>query len=209
MTSTHALSPSSLSGNVMQVNQSFKTMIHGIFALCGLLLAATPTWGEDQNPAVTTVRYRVTGLFQPDRTDDLREELKQWPEVTLVSVDYKTAEAEFSFEMAKVFPGTKPAQLTEQFDNRLRNLSRGTFGIRALPTVPRDKWQVVEIPIVGLDCKGCSLGAYDAVFRLKGVEQATASFKDGLVTAWINPDETDRAKLEEALKQRRVTLKQP
>jgi hypothetical protein len=193
----------------MQSTMVSKNLLCAVFAVLVSFLAASSVRAEDPSAATTTARYRVTGLFQPDRVDDLREELKQWPEVTLVSVDYKTAEAEFSFDAAKVFPGAKPAQLTEQFDNRLRNITRGTFGIRALSTIPRDRWKVIEIPILGLDCKGCSYAAYDAVFRLKGVEQATASFKDGVLTAWINVDETDQAQLETALKARRVTLKEP
>ncbi len=39
-------------------------------------------------------------------------------------------------------------------------------------------------------------------FKLLGVEQATASFKVGLVTAWIDPAKTDRAMLEEALRKK-------
>jgi hypothetical protein len=154
------------------------------------------------------VRYRVTGLFQPDRVDDLREELKQWPDVTLVSVDYQTAEAEFKFDPTVVFPGAKPAQWVEQFNTKLRGMTRGTFGVRALSTIPREQLKLVEIPIFGLDCKGCSFAAYNAVSQLPGVEQATASFKEGRLTAWINPEETDQSKLEAALKQRRVPLEE-
>jgi len=39
-----------------------------------------------------------------------------------------------------------------------------------------------------------------------GVEQATANFKDGLVTAWIHPKQTDRATLEDALRTRGGSL---
>jgi copper chaperone CopZ len=64
----------------------------------------------------------------------------------------------------------------------------------------------VEIPIVGLDCKACSLAVYEILFRLKGVEQATASFKAGKATALIDPKQIDRAELEMALRQRGVQL---
>ena len=40
-----------------------------------------------------------------------------------------------------------------------------------------------------------------------GVEMATASFKEGRVTALINPEKIDRVELETALKQRGVQLK--
>lgn len=46
----------------------------------------------------------------------------------------------------------------------------------------------------------------DDELRLEGVEQATASFKNGLVTAWIDASKTDRAKLEMELKQRGVEV---
>jgi hypothetical protein len=39
------------------------------------------------------------------------------------------------------------------------------------------------------------------------VERATASFREGLVTALIDPDKIDRAKLEAALVKRGVQLK--
>jgi copper chaperone CopZ len=61
--------------------------------------------------------------------------------------------------------------------------------------------------VLGLDCKGCCLGAYESIAKIEGVEQATASFKLGLVTALIDPAKTNRAALETALKQRNVTLK--
>jgi hypothetical protein len=49
-------------------------------------------------------------------------------------------------------------------------------------------------------------GVADDELRLDGVEQATARFQDGLVTAWIDGSKTDRAKLEMELKQRGVEV---
>jgi hypothetical protein len=177
--------------------------------LMSLLVALASQAAEEPSPDPHTVRYRVTGLFQPNRTDDLKEDMKQIPEVTLVSVDYATAEAEFSFDVAKAFPKAKPDQWVVQFNNKLRSLPHGTFGVRTLCEIPREKLKRVEIPIAGLDCKGCSYGVYNMVYQLDGVEQATASFKDGLMTAWIDPDKTDREKLEALLKQRGVLPKSP
>jgi hypothetical protein len=53
----------------------------------------------------------------------------------------------------------------------------------------------------------CCLGAYEAIYRLEGVEQATSSFKAGLVAAWIHPGKTDLAKLQDTLRKREVQLK--
>jgi hypothetical protein len=159
--------------------------------------------------AADKAKHQITGLFSRDREQDLRDVVQTIPEIKLVSIEFKTAEATFEYDVATVFPNAAPEQIVERFDNLLRNASRHTFGVKPLCTTPRDKLTFIEIPVAGLDCKGCSFGAYDAIYRIDGVEQATASFKDGLVTAWIHPDRTDRAKLEEALKQRGVTLVAP
>ncbi len=185
-------------------------VLHSNWILLGCLLCGwnfgTLANAEDKPAEPTAVKYRVTGLFSPDREPDLKQMMEELPEVTLVSVDFKTSEATFRFVSANAFPGAKPEQIVERFDNRLRTISRSTFGIMPLCTIPRDKLKFVEIPVQGLDCKGCGLAAYEAVYKLEGVEQATASFKDGLVTAWIDPKKTEQAKLEDALKKRNVTL---
>ena len=175
--------------------------------LCCWLLASGPSFAEDKPATPQEIKHQVTGLFCPERVDDLHKAAKQLANIELVSVDYATAEAVFRYDPAKVFPNTKPEQVVEQFDNQLRNASRHTFGIKPLCMTPRDQLEFVEIPVVGLDCKACSLGAYEIVYKLEGVEQATANFKTGLVSAWIDPSKTDRKKLEEILVQRSVTLK--
>jgi copper chaperone CopZ len=153
-------------------------------------------------------KHQVTGLFSKERIPDLQKTILKLPGIELVKVQFATAEAEFRYNAAKVFPNTPPEKITERFDNMLRDASRHTFGIKPLCATPRDKLQLVEIPVLGLDCKACCLAAYEAVYKLEGVEQATASFKDGLVTAWIYPETTDADKLKAALKQRNVTLKE-
>jgi hypothetical protein len=45
------------------------------------------------------------------------------------------------------------------------------------------------------------------VYRLKGVERATSSFKEGKLTALIDPEKIDRTEIEMVLKQRGVQLK--
>ena len=73
-------------------------------------------------------------------------------------------------------------------------------------TTARDKLQTVVIPAAGLDCKACCLAAYEGISGIDGVEQATASFKEGKITALIDPTKTDKAKLEEALRKKGVTV---
>ncbi|MCE9532468.1 MAG: heavy-metal-associated domain-containing protein [Planctomycetes bacterium] len=61
----------------------------------------------------------------------------------------------------------------------------------------------------GLDCRACSLGLYEVVIKIEGVEQATASIKDGRVTALFDPEKTKRETIEDLLRKRGVQLKMP
>ena len=169
------------------------------FAL--LLALAAPAAAD-----VQSVKHRVTGLFSKDREDDLREAVKTLTEVSVVSIDFDAGEATFSYDPAKLFKGTKEKDFVERFDQILKQASKHTFGIRALSTVPKEKLVKVEIPVYGNDCKGCDLAVYESVYKIDGVEQATASFKTGKVTALIDPDKTNKAALEDALKKRQVKL---
>lgn len=176
-----------------------------------LLLITAATFAADDKPVEPQpIKHRVTGLFSPDREADLKKVFaEKIPEVKLVSVDFKNAEATFVYDADKLFNKPKPEQIVERFDNLLRTHTLGTFGIRAVCATPKDKLKFIEIPIVGLDCKGCCLAVYETIYKLDGVEQATASFKDGLATAWIDPKKISQAELEEALKKRNVQLKTP
>ena len=152
-------------------------------------------------------RHQITGLFSKERIADLEKTMRQLPEIELVSVDFATAEAEVRYDAAKTFPNATPEQVVERFDQMLRNASRHTFGVKPLCTTPRTQLQYVEIPVIGLDCKACCLAAYESMYKLAGVEQATASFKEGLITAWIDPGKTDIETLQAALRKRNVVLK--
>jgi copper chaperone CopZ len=159
--------------------------------------------------AEETVTHRITGLFAPEREADLRASLEKLPGVHLVSLDYNFAEATFTYDPAKAFPGTKPADIIKNFDEKLRSASHHTLGVQPLTAASKEKLKRIEIPVAGLDCKACCLAAYESIYKLDGVEQATASFKEGRITALIDPDKTDRATLESALKKRSVTVKTP
>ena len=168
-----------------------------IAIIIAFTLMSAPLRGEP-------VKHQVTGLFMPAREADLRELVATLPGVKLVRVDFKNAEAVFDYEVKKF---GKPDQAMKALDQMLQQASRGAFGIKPLSTTPADRLKLVVIPVSGLDCKACSLAAYEAVYRLEGVERATASFRDGKVTALIDPSKTDRAKLEDALKKRGVSIK--
>ena len=178
-------------------------MVIRILTVCmGLLFASRASAIEPAG-----LKVRVTGLLSVDREKDLREVFAEWPEVKLAAIDFDTSEVTLSLDLEKLFPKLKPADVIARLHERVGNLSGHTFGIKTLCTVPRDKLKRIEIPAAGLDCKACCLAAYEIVAKIDGVEQATASFKAGLITALIDPTKTDKAKLEAALKQRGVTLK--
>jgi len=146
----------------------------------------------------------------PDRVDDLRKVLKDLPETKLLGIDFKATKATLAYATdSDLFRGAKPEQIIERINNRVRQISGHTFATRPPGTIPRDKLERVEIPIMGLDCRACSFGVYGILERIEGVEQATASFHDGLAIAWIDPAKTNRSALEDALKKRGVQLASP
>jgi hypothetical protein len=181
-----------------------------VLALC---VPATTVRGDDGD-TYGTLAFRVQGLFQPDRVEAFKKYLatrEQFsgdkPPVVLEKVDYETSVATLRVDLART--GLKGRSLADQlrwFDETVYYPSRGLYRLKAPTEKPREKLQFVEIRVVGLDCLACGLGAYEAVQNVEGVETATASFKTGLVTAWIDPEKTDRSKLEEALKQRGVEI---
>jgi len=173
------------------------------FVLAGSAAAADPPAKPER------FTYRVLGLFSPAREAALREAFKELPGIALVSVAFDDAEIVVEFVPAKAFPGAKPEQVVERLDQQLRTATHATFGVKPPRTVAKDKLQQVVIPAAGLDCQACCLAAYEAIAGLDGVEQATASFKDGRVTARIDPAKTDRAKLEDALRKKGVVVGKP
>ena len=175
-----------------------------LMILCPMILLLSAT-----TAAAKPIKHQIIGLFSIDREQDLRDAFEKMPQLKLLSIDFKNAEASFEYEPTKVFPNAKPEQILQRFDDMLKSASNHTFGIKPLRSIPMDKLKLIEIPVVGLDCKACCLVAYEAVSKIEGVERATASFKDGRVTALIDPAKTDRPKLEAALKLRGVQLKSP
>ena len=164
---------------------------------------------DDAAKPAEPVNHQITGLFSADRVQDLKEVFAKLPNIKLLKVDFENAEATVEYDPAKAFPGAKPEQIVEQFDNQLRGVSSSTFGVKPLRSIDKEKLKLIEIPVVGLDCKACCLAAYESVYKLKGVERATASFKEGRVTALVNPEMIDRVELEMALKQKGVQLSTP
>jgi copper chaperone CopZ len=186
------------------------TVVRPLFLFIGAAVLATPAGADDKPaPKPERITYRVLGLFAPDREKDLRAGFEDIPDIKLISVSFEDAEITVEFAPAKLFPGQKPERVTELVNDKVRQATHHTFGVKPRSTVPKDKLQQVVIPVAGLDCKACCLAAYEIVAQVDGVMQATASFKDGKVTARIDPSKTDRAKLEEALRKRGVDVGKP
>ena len=118
---------------------------------------------------------------------------------------------EFSFNIVADAPGCGKTTLAHQiiFANAMpekpalyftvRGETHSTLGIAAL----RDKLTRIEIAATGCDCKACGLAAYEIVAKVEGVAQAAVSFREGRITALIDPEKTSRAALEDALKKTR------
>lgn len=155
---------------------------------------------------VQETTFRITGLFSPDRADDLRACLDDIATLQLVSLDFDHAEGLFRFDPKSAFPDARPDEITGQFNQKLLDASGHTLGIAPLFKTPRDKLTRVEIRVAPLDCKACALAVYEIVAKDDGVAQATASMRDGRITALIDPVQTSIDKLKAALKQREVTL---
>lgn len=206
------MSPSfNRSNHFNPADRTWRRCLAVVLACCGIVSSVClppSAWAQDKPAGVQRIKHQITGLFCPEREQDLRELFERsLTKFKLVSIDYANAEATFDYDPVAAFPGAKPEQLVERFDNELRSASKSTFGAKPLRTIATDKLKRIEIPIVGLDCKACSLAAYEIVARLKGVEQAQASFKEGRVTVLVDAEKIDQAELESALKQRGVTIK--
>ncbi len=158
--------------------------------------------------------HRITGLSEPSREQDLREQMKTIPGMELVSLNFTTTEATFRHDLDTLFPKSNPkkppteTEVTQKLDSLLRAASRGTFTLKPLGTLPEDKLQKIDIQLGLLDCKGCRFGAYLAIAKLDGVEHATVSEKNQL-SAFVDPAKTNRSALIDALKKGRVELATP
>jgi len=175
-------------------------------SLFAVVVLGTAVAAAEPPPKVERITYRVTGLFAPDREKDLRKAFADLPDFKLIAVDFAEAEMTVEFTPATLFPGQKPERVTELVNDRVRAATGHTFGVTPRRAVPRGKLVTVEIPVAGCDCQACCLAAYEAVAGVDGVEQATASFRDGKVTARIDPTRTDKGKLEAALRMRNVDV---
>lgn len=161
-------------------------------------------------PKTERITYRVIGLFSPEREKALRAGFDSLtPDFKLVAVNFEDAEITGEFSPAKLWPGQKPERVAELVNDKVRQATSHTFGVKPRRDIPRDKLRTVTITVRGCDCPGCNLAAYEIVAGVEGVYQATSSFKDGRITALVDPMKTDQAKIEDALRKRGVDVGPP
>src|SRR4051812_36973132 len=85
---------------------------------------------EKKDDKPERITYRVTGLFSADREKDLREGFKEIADITLVAVDFEGAEITVEFSPAKLFPGQKPERVAELVNDKVRQATHHTFGVK-------------------------------------------------------------------------------
>jgi copper chaperone CopZ len=174
-----------------------------------LLTAVLACADEEKSANPQLFKHRITGLFSHEREAVLREAVAEIPGVELVSIDFDHAEGTFRYDPAVAFKGTKPEEIEKSLHNKVGSATHYTLGIQPLIATPPDQLTRVEIPIAGLDCQACCLAAYESIFKVEGVAQATASFQEGKLTALIDPTKTTRDDLIAALKKRQVKVPGP
>lgn len=155
-------------------------------------------------------RFRVSSLFQADRVDDLRALMaEKLPDVSISRIDFETGTASFGIETESV-PQLKkeptPEKVRAHLSQLLRTASKGVIDVLPLSDVPEAELVAAVIPVIGLDCKGCSFGAYRVVARVEGVESATASFANGTIRVRFDRRKTSLETIEAALGQARVMI---
>ena len=182
------------------------SLVHCVFVSFSFLL---PAYAED-----ICISYRLTGLLHPDRVADLRQQAAELPasgpnqavEVKLVDVNYDTNVVTFSYDGTKTFQNQKADQIQNRIDQLLRQASKGAFSISPMGSLKPENLKMERIAVAGHDCKGCNYGLYLAIASIEGVERAVASFKEGHITAWIDPSKTNREALVAALKKKEVSM---
>src|SRR5437660_10024803 len=88
---------------------------------------AAAAHAAQQNPApAVSVKYRITGLFSPEREPDLRDAAKKMADVSLSGIDYGASEVTFAYDPSKILKGAKPDQVQSHIEGLLKNASNHT-----------------------------------------------------------------------------------
>jgi hypothetical protein len=150
--------------------------------------------------------------------DDLHQKVRQLVEdpkneaagVKLLQVDFDRATAVFGYDdTGKFFKNRKPAEVLDRINSLLRHESKGSLTLEMPDGLDPARLRCEKIPVAGHACRGCDFGLYRIVSAVSGVDRAVSSFKEGHVTAWIDPEVTNREALIAALRKREVEVLEP
>src|SRR5215470_8856614 len=126
------------------------------YIIPALLLSLTTSLSAQQpkaEPKVERITYRVIGLFAPDREKALRAGFDELaPDFKLIAVNFDDAEITIEFSPSKLWPGQKPERVAELVNDKVRQATSHTLGVKPRRDIPRDKLQTVTIEARGCDC---------------------------------------------------------
>ena len=155
------------------------------------------------------IRLTVLGLYSPERVPVFRDAVARLPGVRVLDLDPDTAQATVAVAPTGELRNAPPREVAERLNVAMRKATHAQFGFRLPPQVPSDRLRRVEIRVQGIHCEACNLGIYESFMRVPGVAHATASLRDGVVTALIDPSKTDRKKLVELLQKLSLDVLDP
>jgi copper chaperone CopZ len=148
---------------------------------------------------------RVLGLFIKEQSDSFNKALQRIDELRLVAINFEKAEA--TIQYADSLASGTTSEITERLNQRVRQHTSGIFSLKTLGKIPHDQFEKVEIEIVGLDCKACSLAVHDLIVSIDGVTHATADFESGQAYAWFDASKCSAATIKDRLTESGVTLR--
>lgn len=159
-------------------------------------------------PPENQIEVVVNGLFIPEQTDRLHTMIQEIEDLRILNLDPATAIVTFHYSLDKNrFRSDSPQQVIDQLNQILRHQSNGIFSAKALVAEPANTIQQATFPIVGLDCKACSLAVHDVLIGIEGVIHAKADFQLGSASAWYNSDRCSETVIAEKLEQQGITLR--
>lgn len=176
-----------------------------LLAIAIVLAIGTGVRGEE-------ITRPMFGMFSVERQDDLRQVLKAIPELELGKIDFETGQVTLKYDLTKLISNANPKKppRDEQIEQRINDLlnreARGTFRLLPPAKVDFGKLQKLELKVGIHDCKACRYGVYLIVAKMEGVERATVTPKDLILTVWIDGTKVDREQIVAALKKQNVPV---
>ena len=151
-------------------------------------------------------KFRVLGFFDEEQVDFFKSTIAELEGIELVDVNYEKAEATLRLSDERFIQKGDLAKQVAGVNTVLRPAARSVFIVMEPDLIPLTERSKITLPIAGLDCRGCSYGAYLCVNELEGVSRATADFGEGHVIVHYDPDKITPLDMEAALAKKSVTM---